>query len=138
MPIEKDSDEWAEGNIPVRREQLVIDFLSSHPTKAFTLRELANELGIADWDAAARYERDREQMDPKKFEDKYPRDEFHPTEITESDPTREMYHSLRRLDEMDLVKIREVSPKAFDEGIFIPQSQNDEVVTAVAYSADQE
>ena len=137
MAIERNSDAWTEADQPPRREALAVDFLSNHPENVYTLRELANELEIADWEAAVKHARDREEMDHDSFYEKYPLEEYTPSPASESSPTQDFYQTILRLEQFGLVDIREVDADAFDEGLFRPYPEDIETVLGISYAADQ-
>ncbi|WP_143103877.1 hypothetical protein [Halorubrum sodomense] len=136
MPIERDSGDWRTGDESPTAESIVVDFLSNHPNKAYNLRELANELGVADWDKAKKVSEDQMRMEKSEFDKKYPVEDNHPTPNSEIDATRQFYTMIRPLAQMDIIDIRKVDADAFDDEYILPDEDLD-TITTVAYTADE-
>lgn len=136
MPIDRNSDAWEEGNESPMVEAVVVDILSSHPDRAFSLRELANEVGLADWDKAKQWSEDHQEMEQKEFQEKYPVGGDHPTPQTESHGTRELYLIIRRLAQMGVIGIRAVDADAVNTDYLMAHEEPEEITT-IAYTADR-
>lgn len=133
MPIERDSEDWKNGREPQMIEARVVDFLSTHSDKAFTLRELANEMEVADWAGAKQWTVDSYELDHDELKEKYSSD--HPTPRTEINPTCRFLIILRQLSQRGIIEIREVDAVAFDDSYILPNEDKVEITT-IAYSAD--
>ena len=135
MPIERGSDAWADGAEGPMLEAQVVDFLSSNAEKAFTLRELANAVGFADWDKAKQWAEDYDRMDIDDFQEKYPNTGNHPAPRDAQHATEDFYMTIRSLAQKEIIDVREVNVDAFDDGYILPD-EGIETITTVAYAAD--
>lgn len=137
MPIETSSDAWQSGTEPPTAEEIVTDFLRNNPDKAFTLRELANKIDMADWDSALERFEDKEKMGSEDFYDRYPADEDHPTVISESGITNDLYLKIRHLSQMGIIDVREVDATEIETPFEVYSNPEDPgTVLAIAYTAD--
>lgn len=133
MEIERDSEAWSQGQKDRTQEEITVDFLGKHPNKVFELRELANEIGVADWDAALQWDNDVDQLDRDEFDEKY--SDNSPTPRSESSATIDFYQNIRKLYHLGLIDIREVDSDAFEDQ-YSGGNEDRDTVLAIAYAAD--
>jgi hypothetical protein len=117
MPIDTDATAWTEGVEVERIHERVMAFLRDNPEKAFTEREIADEVLGTDWETAHERERLRREIGEEEYEARrqagdLPGEDREP--LADSIGTVYVGHGLSRLLDLDLVEWRAVDADALD------------------------